>query len=202
MSGPDKRAKAADVPGAHGAPAQDGSGLQVPAGAARRAPGNPAPGALTERVFSKFLGTKGDHGARRPRLRPAPAELPAVLRPPVRHPVGVRLAVADAGRQPPRALPVGIRARGAGPIARPRRSRWPRRFAGSSTFTSTYGLSQMRQGLAGKGERARRAHPPVRRQRAGHPADDQPRHRPRRAVRRPAVSASDRVLARTCPSCR
>src|SRR5213594_4417266 len=38
----------ADVPGADGAPAQDGSGLQVPAGAARRPPGDPA-----ARVFTR-----------------------------------------------------------------------------------------------------------------------------------------------------
>ena len=43
-----------------------------------------------ERVFSKFLGTKGDQTLADRAFAPAPAELPAVLRSPVRRAVGVR----------------------------------------------------------------------------------------------------------------
>lgn len=105
-----------------------------------------------ERVFGKFLGAKGDHGLAdrtyaqlqhgyRP-LTGRPFDIPSELDPQWLTLVGTRLALHpwEYGHE----------------IKTERETRTitmasPVRWV--VTFTSTYGLSQMRQGLAGKGER-------------------------------------------------
>jgi hypothetical protein len=105
-----------------------------------------------ERVFSKFLGTKGDHGLAerafaqlQQSYRPftgKPFDIPSEFDPQWLTLVGNRLALhpweyAHEIKTERETKTIMM----ASPV------RWV------VTFTSTYGLSQMRQGLAGKGER-------------------------------------------------
>src|SRR5262245_4086794 len=105
-----------------------------------------------ERVFSKFLGTKGDHALAdrafahlQQNYRPfsgRPFEVPAEFDEQWLTLVGNRLALH------PREYAHEIKSdRETKTITMASPVRWV------VTFTSTYGLSQMRQGLAGKGER-------------------------------------------------
>jgi len=127
----------------------------------------PAPGDLTRAGVQQVPRNQSDHGFR---IAPSPPAATATGRSRASPSTSRRssIAVADAGREPPGASSLGVRTRDQdGPRDQDDHDGLARSLV--LTFTSTYGLSQMRQGSPAR-RAARRAHPPVRRQRAGRQA--------------------------------
>ena len=154
-----------------------------------------------ERVFSKFLGAKGDHvladrafAQLQQNYRPfsgRPFDMPSEFDPQWLTLVGNRLTLypweyAHEVKTDRETKTITM----ASPV------RWVVELHVDLLVVADE-TGHRRQGRA-----PRRAHPPVRRQRAGHAAGDQPRRGPRGAVRRSPVSAPDRATLPICPSCR